>query len=229
MRLVGLTQLAAVLAGAAALALVVMVHMDRSPPTVAEARLSMLEYKANLPDNDPFADFDKGFKAGPYHNKKEKNVLKNFDRGYHAPPYRSLEEMADEQSSFSAQLPTDYPFETASDEQSPFAAPLPTNYPFDETAGGHVWKHWGEDGDSPMQALRERNVMDDGTTTDAAYQLGDHTLGRPFVKFKPDRNVFESLTNNDEEPHAWAAYKPERNVLSSLSPDSGYDAPEAKR
>jgi hypothetical protein len=23
----------------------------------------MLEYKANLPDNDPFADFDKGFKA----------------------------------------------------------------------------------------------------------------------------------------------------------------------
>lgn len=29
----GLTQLAAVLAGAAALALVVMVHMDRSPPT----------------------------------------------------------------------------------------------------------------------------------------------------------------------------------------------------
>lgn len=35
--------------------------------------------------------------------------------------------------------------------------------------------------------------MDDGTTTDAAYQLGDHTLGRPFVKFKPDRNVFEVL------------------------------------
>jgi len=116
--------------------------------------------------------------------------------------------------------------ETA-DEKDPFVAPPPSNYPFDETAGGHVWKHWGDDEDSPMQALRERNVMDDGTTTDAAFQLGEHTLGRPFVAYKPDRNVFESLTSEDEEPHKWAPYKPERNVLDSLSPDTGYGAAEA--
>jgi len=30
---------------------------------------------------------------------------------------------------------------------------------------------------------------------DEVFKLGDHTLGRPFREFKPDKNVFQDLSN----------------------------------
>jgi hypothetical protein len=59
---------------------------------VGEAKVSMLKYKSQPPEKDPFADFDKGFKAGPYRKvEPEENPMSTFDKGYKAPPYRSLE------------------------------------------------------------------------------------------------------------------------------------------
>ena len=59
---------------------------------MGEAKVSMLKYKSQPPEKDPFADFDKGFKAGPYRKvEPEENPMSTFDKGYKAPPYRSLE------------------------------------------------------------------------------------------------------------------------------------------
>eukprot|EP00960_Hanusia_phi_P052894 761727-Hanusia_phi.AAC.1 len=108
----------------------------------------------NLPDKNPFDDFDKGFKQPAYKKQPtEKNVFEDFDKGYHAPKYHSLAQ-----------------------EEDPFDS-LPDNYPFNEVAGGHEWHHW--DGDSPMDALKEHNVLDTGSDEEA-YQIGEHSLGRPF-------------------------------------------------
>eukprot|EP00802_Teleaulax_amphioxeia_P031393 Tamp_34604.p2 GENE.Tamp_34604~~Tamp_34604.p2 ORF type:complete len:176 (-),score=45.12 Tamp_34604:70-570(-) len=158
-------------------------------------------YKANPPDRNPFAAFDKGFKQGKYRKARtDANVFKDFDNGFKQPPYRSLDEQAP--------------------EENPFAK-TPTNYPFDETEGGHEWKHW--EGDSPMDALSEFNALDTGAP-DAAFKLGEHTLGRPFHEYKPEKNVFQDLSN-DDETYQWGASGksvPDKNVFSGLSPDSGY-------
>ena len=201
-------------------------------PDARGARMQML-YKANPPDRNPFAAFDKGFKQGKYRKARtDANVFKDFDNGFKQPPYRSLDEQAP--------------------EENPFAK-TPTNYPFDETEGGHEWKHW--EGDSPMDALSEFNALDTGVfarralrhafaaatddpvwvaagrvqrpapscvqrlwraqprfaapaadapraapvcagAPDAAFKLGEHTLGRPFHEYKPEKNVFQDLSND---------------------------------
>mmetsp|Transcript_39447 Transcript_39447/g.61497 ORF Transcript_39447/g.61497 Transcript_39447/m.61497 type:complete len:157 (-) Transcript_39447:113-583(-) len=154
----------------------------------------MLKWKSNPTDPNPFESFDSDFKQGKFKSQKlEKNPFKNFDKGYKAPKYRALKE-----------------------EENPLAE-MPDNYPFDETAGGHEWKEWV--GDNPMEALHEKNALDMGTK-DSSFQIGEHSLGRPFKQYKPDKNVFDSL---DDDEHEWKAYKPEKNILDSLSPDSGYD------
>ena len=166
-------------------------------PAAARGRVQML-YAPNLPDANPLDDFDAGFKQGKFRKAKtEENVFEGFDRGFKQPPFRAL-----------------------ADEENPFDE-TPDNYPFDETAGGHAWKHW--DGDSPMQALHESNVLDTGAP-DEAFKLGEHTLGRPFKAFKPEANVFDQLST-DGETYQWGATDksvPEKNVLAGLSPDSGY-------
>ncbi|EKX47595.1 hypothetical protein GUITHDRAFT_162655 [Guillardia theta CCMP2712] len=153
----------------------------------------------NLPDKNVFDDFDKGYKQPPYKKQPtEKNVFEDFDKGYHAPKYHSLAEEKDEN-----------PFDS-----------LPDNYPFNEVAGGHEWHHW--DGDSPMDALKEHNVLDTGSE-DEAYQIGEHSLGRPFREYKPEKNVLDEVS--DDKPYVWGKTDksiPEKNVLSGLSPDSGY-------
>ena len=160
-------------------------------------------------------------------NLPDKNVFDDFDKGYHAPKYHSLAEEKDEN-----------PFDS-----------LPDNYPFNEVAGGHEWQHW--DGDSPMDALKEHNVLDTGSE-DEAYQIGEHSLGRPFRyvesstrggeggsggrrrttnrsgdgsgrEYKPEKNVLDEVS--DDKPYVWGKTDksiPEKNVLSGLSPDSGY-------
>ena len=57
---------------------------------------------------------------------------------------------------------------------------MPDEYPFNELKGGHTWHEWK--GESVMEALGETNALDDGTTKDESFELGEHSLGRPFHK-----------------------------------------------
>jgi hypothetical protein len=50
-----------------------------------------------------------------------------------------------------------------------------------------------------MQALDEHNVLDNDESRDI-YEIGEHTLGKPFRPFVPERNVLDDI---DDEPHKW--------------------------
>mmetsp|Transcript_81242 Transcript_81242/g.218510 ORF Transcript_81242/g.218510 Transcript_81242/m.218510 type:complete len:162 (+) Transcript_81242:86-571(+) len=161
----------------------------------------MLAWKENLPDANIFDGFDQKFKQGKFKPiLSEENV---FDQN--SPPVsHKWNEMRPESNVFDN---------------------TPEKYPFNEKVGGHAWKKW--EGSNPMQALDEHNVLDNNEESNI-YELGEHTLGKPFRNYEPERNVFEEL---DDGTYKWgrtAASIPgvpdtgERNVLSFLSPDSGY-------
>jgi len=105
-------------------------------------------------------------------------------------------------------------------------ADMPDAYPFDETKDGHEWKKWDE-GKSASDMIKEHNVFDDGTTTEMTYQLGEHSTGKPFKEYKPDKNVYDKLVEKDvkdgQSDHEWHEHKPEKNVF-----DNGYEFPKGR-
>mmetsp|Transcript_25895 Transcript_25895/g.60144 ORF Transcript_25895/g.60144 Transcript_25895/m.60144 type:complete len:176 (+) Transcript_25895:34-561(+) len=164
-------------------------------------RLEMLKFKKNLPDESPFENFDSKFKQGPWHEQlADENVFD--DDAVKEEAHKPITEADD-------------PDHTAFDE-------LPDKYPFNEVKGGHTWHEWK--GESVMQALGETNALDDGNTDSASYELGEHSLGRPFHKFKPDKNPLEGLDTKEHEWGVTAKSIPDKNVWDGLSPDTGYDA-----
>mmetsp|Transcript_47970 Transcript_47970/g.116815 ORF Transcript_47970/g.116815 Transcript_47970/m.116815 type:complete len:202 (-) Transcript_47970:221-826(-) len=160
-----------------------------------DSLLEMLEYGKNPTDKNPFENFGSDFPKYKWHESlADKNVFKDATKGDSPKPYGQSK-----------------PEENVLDE-------MPDKYPFNEIKNGHTWHEWT--GDSVMQSLGEHNVLDDLDSPDRSFQLGEHSLGRPFRKYKAPANVLDTL---DTTVHKWSAYRPDKNVFDGLSPDSGYD------
>jgi len=96
---------------------------------------------------------------------------------------------------------------------------MPDEYPFNELKGGHTWHEW--QGESVMDALGEHNALDDGTTKEESYELGEHSLGRPFKKVEPAAAA--PLTARKDTIHAYFG----RGVGMFLTPRGNFGAVQA--
>lgn len=153
----------------------------------------MLKYKENLPDDNPFENFDAGYQAvssrdapSPWHRPegppRGQRDSADYAHPHLQPPYTTG--LAD-QNVFEKEGDDDKakPYKENVAEES-VLDDMPDDYPFNELKGGHTWHEWK--GESVMEALGESNALDDGTTKSESYELGEHSLGRPFKEVRPE-------------------------------------------